>query len=83
MQKLDELIQFEQQVEKYHETLDLIHDTVACEIMKDPTKEQDVKQVFNPRIEHFRNKIRTVVSKNLTVLEENKYHVVIQSKIEL
>lgn len=69
MQKMDELTEFERQIEKHHETLDLIHDAVACEIMKDPTKEKEIKLVFNPRIYHFREKIRDVVSKKLMLHE--------------
>lgn len=65
IQKTDELTEFENQIEKHHETLDLIHDAVACEIMKDPTKEEEIKLVFNPRIHRFRAKIRDAVSKLL------------------
>ena len=67
LQKYDQILKLEKKIDDYHDIIDLIYEKIATEMMKDPTRETEIYDVFNPRLELFRKKIKANV-RNLSSL---------------
>ena len=62
MQDVNRIIALEEANDDHQEVLDLIQNAVTWEIAKNPTNEEQIRNVYNPRIDHFKKKIKDNVS---------------------
>ena len=57
----NEIGELENSIEESHNTIEMIHEAAAVAISKAPEKEDEIMEVFKPRIEFFQEKLRNKV----------------------
>ena len=40
------------------EKIELVHNGIAMNVIKTPEKEDEIKRIYTPRLEHFNNKLK-------------------------
>lgn len=52
-----ELTELEQNISEASEVIEMIHEAVTCNIARDPEKEEEIKEIYEPRLKFFEAKI--------------------------
>jgi len=61
IQAYQQITTFEESIDSHQSTIEMIEEAMSFEISKDPENEDNIIDIFKPRIDHFINKIKSKV----------------------